>query len=432
MKDINKLLSFLSKSVTSFHAVEGIKKELLANDFAELFLTDDIKIEYERKYFITKNDSSIIAFKTPKSNENFHFQMIASHTDSPTYKLKPKYVVESLNQYTSFNIETYGGPIHSTWLDRPLSVAGRVMIKEGNEISSHLINIDKDLLVIPNMPIHLNSDANQMKYNPQVDMQPLFGSKGCNLAALIATKMCVDESNIIDADLFLYNRFRGCILGANDEFILAPQIDDLEMAYGSLQGFIVGCNPNVCSVYASFDNEEVGSQTKQGAKSTFLRDTLELITSSFGFDTSQYNKAIAKSFMISADNAHAVHPNHPEKFDKTNICHLNKGIAIKYNANQSYTTDALSSSVFKYICDASDVNYQEIANRSDIKGGSTLGNLSTTQVACDSVDIGLPQLAMHSSCETAGCDDYKSMIKVSANYYSINIIKDKNGYKFIK
>ncbi len=417
MKHTKDFLKFMESSITCFHAVEEIKQRLLKENFIELDNTSNMKIELNKKYFITKNLSSIIAFTTPSNIENFHFQMTSSHTDSPTYKLKPNHETSSMNYYKSLNTEPYGGNIHQSWFDKPLSVAGRVICKEGNSIISKLVNIDKNLMVIPSVAIHLNADTNKMAYNPQIDLQPLYGLENTiNLLDMVCKENNVTD--IIDFDLFLYNRFRGCVVGYDESFINCPQIDDLEMTYGTLMGLINSNNKNSCNLFVAFDNEEVGSGTKQGADSTFLADTLNSICNSLNVEVSS---AINKSFMVSADNAHAIHPNHLGKTDNKNGCLINKGIAIKYNSNQRYTTDGVSASVFKMICESAKINYQSIANRSDVRGGSTLGNISTSHVSCNSVDIGLPQLAMHSSAELAGTKDLEDLIQFSKTYFNTTI-----------
>ncbi len=427
-------LDFVKKSVTAFHAVTNIKEKLLKAGYVELDLTTNYKVVLGGKYFVTQNDSSVIAFKTPKDTKNFHFQMVASHTDSPTYKLKPKYNLEPLNLYNTFTTEMYGVTIASTWLDRPLSVAGRVIISKDNKITTKLVDIDKDLVVIPNLSAHINPDREGQKYNIQNDLPPLFASKdsAVKLINLLALEADVNPCEIVDGDLFLYTRHRGTMYGANDEFMIAPQLDDLAMAYGTLEGFIEADSFDQCSVYCAFDNEEVGSRTRQGAASTFLKDTLTNIINSLGIDVCEYQAIINRSFLISADNAHASHPNRPERTDSLNPCHLNKGIAIKYSAMQSYTTDALSACVFKQICNSANALYQEVTNRSDVRGGSTLGPVSIGQVSCSSLDIGLPQFAMHSSSETVGCEDFTHLVNALREYFNTNIVKSNNGFEFIK
>ncbi len=429
MENIKDFLKFMNNSITSFHAVNEMKERLLKEGYVELSNTEEFSVELNKKYFITKNLSSIIAFNTPKSVNNFHFQMTSSHSDSPTYKLKPNHEVSKLGYYKSLNVEVYGGNIHQSWFDKPLSLAGRIIVKEKNKIITKLVNIDKDLMVIPSVAIHLNADTNKMSYNPQIDLQPVYGLKDdLTILSILAKENKLKEEDILDFDLFAYNRFRGSVVGYNDEFLNCPQIDDLQMAYGTLMGLIKSKCIDSCNVFACFDNEEVGSGTKQGADSTFLRETLVNIMNSLNVENE--SAVINRSFMISADNAHAAHPNHPGKTDNDNACFINKGVAIKYNANQRYTTDAVSASIFKMICEKAKCNVQSIANRSDVRGGSTLGNISTSQVSCSSVDIGLPQFAMHSSCELSGTKDLTDLIKITETFYNTVVIVGEDSTSF--
>lgn len=325
--------------------------------------------------------------------------------------------------------------ICSTWFDRPLSIAGRVMVKAGDRVLTKRVAIDRDLVMIPNMAIHMNRDINSgYNYNAQIDMLPLFGAgnaKGC-LKKLIAAAAGVSEAAILGSDLFLYNRQEGCVWGANNEYISCAKLDDLECAFTALKGFLSGQGERSASVYCVFDNEEVGSGTKQGAKSTFLYDVLQRINAAMGRAPEDFYTAIASSFMLSADNAHAVHPNHPDMTDKNNCVYMNEGIVIKTNANQKYCTDAVSAAVFKAICAKANVPCQCFHNRSDMAGGSTLGNLSNAQVSLNTVDIGLAQLAMHSSYETAGIDDLDYMIRGIEAFYNSSLAAAQDGDYIIR
>lgn len=310
----------------------------------------------------------------------------------------------------------------ATWFDRPLSIAGRVLIQDDNSYITKLLNIDRDLVLIPNVAIHMNRTVNDgYSYNKQIDMLPLFGgsdTKAGDLKKLVAQELGVNVDDIYGTDLYLYNRMEPSIWGANEEFISSPQLDDLQCAYASLQGFLNGFNNKSINVYACFDNEEVGSGTKQGADSTFLYDVLKRVNNALGKTEEDYYRALASSFMLSADNAHALHPNHPEKTDINNCVYLNEGVVIKSHAGQKYTSDALSIAVFKGLCKQAEVPVQFFANRSDSLGGSTLGNIAMAHVSMNSVDIGLPQLAMHSSYETAGIKDTYYMIKVMEEFFN--------------
>ena len=430
---IEELFQFIENSPSCFHAIVTIRKKLNDEGFIELVEGRSWQIEKGKKYYVTRNLSSIIAFKIPENDfKNFH--IVASHSDSPTFKIKENAEIEVNNKYVKLNTEKYGGMICSTWFDRPLSIAGRILVKEGKLVKTHLVNIDKDLVIIPNLAIHMNRAVNDgYKYNAQIDMLPLYGdntSKG-SLMKTVAQSVGVEEDSILGTDLFLYNRMRGTKIGANSEYISSPRLDDLECAYASLSAFLSETNSNSASVYCVFDNEEVGSGTKQGADSTLLYDVLRRINMCLGNSEEDYYKLIASSFMVSADNAHALHPNYSDKSDPTNKVYINDGIVIKYNANQKYTTDAVSASIFKSICDSVNVPYQTFTNRSDILGGSTLGNISNAHVSLNTIDIGLAQLAMHSTYETAGAKDVTYLIDALKAFYNTSIEQVEDGQYII-
>ena len=321
------------------------------------------------------------------------------------------------NGYVKLNVELYGGALLAPWFDRPLSVAGRVIVKENGQICEKLVTVDKDMLMIPNLAIHMNSGY---KYNVQKDLLPLYGLESAKgtFFKTVAEAAGVAEEEILGHDLFLYNRMPGTIWGGEEEFVSAPRLDDLQCAFSSMEGLIAGKNEKSICVHMVMDNEEVGSGTKQGAASTFLRDTLLRINLGLGRSYEDYLISLAKSFMISADNAHAIHPNYPEKADPVNRPHINGGIAVKYNANQKYCTDGISAAMFKDLCKEAGVACQVYVNRSDVAGGSTLGNISNTHVALNTVDIGLPQLAMHSPYETAGVKDTCDFVKLAEVFYA--------------
>ena len=417
-KTAEELLKFLSKSPTSFHAVFTMKEMLFQEGYQELKETQKWDLKKGGRYLVTRNESSLIAFSIPE-REIDGYRIMTSHSDSPSFKIKENPEILTEDRYVKLNVERYGGMLCAPWFDRPLSVAGRVVVKK-NGVLSRLVNIDRDLVLIPNLAIHMDRTANDgYKYNIQQDLLPLYGTvtaKG-TFFQQIADAAGVTPAEILGHDLFLYNRQEGTIWGADNEFISAGRLDDLQCAFASLKGFLQGKKENSLAVHCVLDNEEVGSQTKQGAASTFLYDTLTRINSSLGFTREDYLIQLAKSFMISADNAHAVHPNHMDKADPTNRPYLNEGIVIKYNANQKYCTDGISSAMFKDICREADVPVQTFVNRSDMAGGSTLGNISNTQVALNTVDIGLPQLAMHSPYETSGIKDTAYLIKAAAVFF---------------
>lgn len=424
-----RLLAFLEASPTSFHAVANMADRLKAAGFTELRESECWKVEPGENYFVTRNMSSLIAFKVPGADFT-GFQILSSHSDSPTFKIKEKPEMEVEKHYVKLNVEKYGGMLCAPWFDRPLSVAGRLVVRDGQRFVTRLVNIDRDLVMIPNLAIHMNRQVNDgYAYNPQVDMLPLYGGSEAagTFMRTVAESAGLDETDILGHDLYLYNRMRGTIWGAEEEFFSCGRIDDLQCAFASLEGFLAGGHPDCVSVHAVLDNEEVGSTTKQGAASTFLADTLKRLNQALGRSEEQYLAALASSFMISADNAHGVHPNHADKADPTNRPYLNGGIVVKYNANQKYTTDAVSAAVFKALCDEVGVPVQTFTNRSDMAGGSTLGNISNTQVALNTVDIGLPQLAMHSPYETAGVKDTEYLIRTATRFFSTCLRAEGDG-----
>ncbi len=425
MEILKDLMNFLDSSVTMFHAINECEKVL--KDSGYIYLPENEKWNIRAgKYYTKRNSSSLIAFDI--ANGDYHFQISAAHSDSPTFKLKDRPIIES-NGYLKLNVEAYGGMIDATWLDKPLTLAGRVMVDTGCGIEMRLLYIDKDLLIIPNVPIHFNREINRgFAFNNQVDMLPVFSAGNLSEAdfdKMLAKELGVKPEAILAKDLYLVNRQKAAVIGYDNELISSGRLDDLECVYTSLLGFIEATNNDHINVFVVFDNEEVGSVTKQGAMSTFLVSTLNRINKALGKSDEDYYRAIAKSMLISCDNAHAIHPNHPELFDVKNRPILNKGIAIKESANQKYTTDAFSRAILKKILDKNNIPYQTFANRSDIIGGSTLGNLSNTVVSMNAVDIGLPQLAMHSAYETAGAKDVEYAIEALRAFFETNIdIKD--------
>ncbi|MDD8049069.1 MAG: M18 family aminopeptidase [Thomasclavelia sp.] len=411
---VQELLDLINHSHSQFHVIKNIKDILDNNGFEKLEENKKWKIENNKKYYVTRNDSSIIAFEVPTDLKGYN--IVSSHSDSPTFKIKENPEMKTNDYYVRLNTETYGGLIMSTWFDKPLSFAGRVVYEDGDSYKCELIDYDKNSLIIPSVAIHMNREANNgMKYNPQIDTIPLFTSDPkVSLKDVIKKYLNIDKE-ILSSDLFLYNRQEGSIWGLNNEFISAGRLDDLECAYSSIKALVDSDLSN--NMVCIFDNEEVGSLTKQGADSTLLEDTLKRINESLGGSYEDYLMLVSNSFNISADNAHAIHSNHPELADPINQPVLNKGIVIKYHGGQKYTSDAISAAKFKMLCKKANVPYQEFTNRSDKVGGSTLGNLSNAHVSLSSVDIGLAQLAMHSSYETAGSKDVEYLIKVLKEYF---------------
>lgn len=420
-----EVLNFIEHSPSCFHAVAQLSQMLDQAGYQRLKECDGWTLEQGGKYYVTRNGSSIIAFHVGEQLDNYHFQITASHSDSPSYKVKEKAELKGKGGYLQLNTEGYGGMICSSWLDRPLSLAGRVLVRQGNVVETRLLNIDRDLLLIPNVAIHMNREVNSgMKYNQQVDMLPLFSAGECgenSYYELIAQELGVKPEDVVGCDLYLYPRVAPSLWGAKEEFISSPRLDDLQCAYTSMKALVDSHNPHGVNVCCCFDNEEVGSGTKQGALSTFLRDVLQRVHAALGHAPEDYFRAVAKSFMVSCDNAHAVHPNHPEKTDGENCVYMNKGIVVKFSANQKYTTDGISAAIFMQLCKDAQVPVQTFANRSDMAGGSTLGNLSTQQVSLHTVDVGLPQLAMHSTYETAGVKDSGYMVQALTAFYNTDL-----------
>jgi len=423
-QNINKeLIRFVEESPTSFHAIANFRTMLNEAGYIELMENQKWEIEEKGKYYVTRNDSSIIAFTVPKKDFK-GFQMIASHSDSPTFKVKENAEMEVEGHYTKLNVEGYGGTLCSPWFDRPLSIAGRVVIKTENGIESRLIKVNRDLLMIPNLAIHMNREANSgYNYNIQKDLLPVYGDQTAKgtFYEMVAKEAGTTKENILGTDLFLYNRVNGTIWGANEEYVSGPRLDDLQCAFASMKGLIASESTESIAVCAVFDNEESGSSTKQGAGGTFFYDVLQRLNKALGHNEEDYLVALANSFMISADNAHAIHPNHPEVADPTHRPYMNEGIVIKHHAGQRYTTDALSNAIFKLFCEKTGVPYQSFFNRSDKAGGSTLGNISNTQVSLNTVDIGLPQWAMHSPYETCGSKDTEYFVNVSKVFFSSSL-----------
>lgn len=409
MKD---LMNYLDNSYSAFHAIKNLEEKLINSGFKKLEENEKWNLEENKSYYVIRNTSSIIAFKVPTSNDTLGFNIVASHSDSPSYKIKPNATMKDLrNDYAKLNTETYGGPIAYTWLDRPLGIAGRVFIENENSITEELVNLD-DTIIIPSVAIHLNRSG-EFNPNPQVDMLPLIGDASTTFEDML--KKQIQDKSIISTDLFLYNKEKAMLLGANNEYLASSRIDDLECAYISMEALINTDSKNV-TICAVFNNEEVGSRSANGAASTFLKDTTERIAKALNKDILEM---LANSFIISSDNAHALHPNHPEKADPTNMVYMNKGIVVKHQAGLNYTTDALSEAIFKKICKLADVPYQDYTNRSDQRGGGTLGAISQTQLSIPSVDIGLAQLAMHSTYETCGVKDVEYMLKALSKFYNV-------------
>ena len=429
MDTVQKLFRFLDESPTCYHAAANAKAALTAAGAVELRESEQWKLEKGTLYVVERGDSALMAFRVPEGP--FHgFLMAAAHSDSPTFKIRETAEAASAGNTLRLSVEPYGGGVWRGWLDRPLSVAGRVVIRQGDRLVSRLVNIDRDLLVIPGVAIHMDRSVNKgAELNPAVDLLPLLGcgKEPGAFRKLIAEAAGVREEHLLSTELFLYPRTKAVQTGLNGEFIVSPRLDDLQCVFGCLEGFLAAKPGGSLPVLAVFNNEEVGSSTRQGADSTFLTDVLERIAHGCGLDSEGWKAAVANSFMVSADNAHAIHPAHPEYADKGEFPVLGGGIVIKYNANQRYTTDAVSGAVFQAICQEAGVPVQRYSNRADLPGGSTLGNISTAHLSVPTVDIGLPQLAMHSVCETAGAADTEHLVKAMTAYFSRDFHRDRDG-----
>ena len=408
---INGLFDFIKASPTAYHTVHTAAERLRSEGYTELSEGGEWKLSPGGRYYTVRNGTSLIAFRYKSSAHGF--MIVASHSDTPSFRVKMNAELEGA--YTRIATEKYGGMIYYSWLDRPLSIAGRVAVESESG-------------VIPSVAIHLRRNVNDgVALNPAQDMLPLYSNRGGEgLLSLVAKKLGIGEDGILSHDLFLYNLEESRCFGADGEFFLSPRPDDAGCVYSSLEAFLAAADAESVPVLAVFDNEEVGSETKQGAASTFLADTLRRIAGG------ELSAMLAESFMVSADNAHALHPNHPELSDARCAPVLNGGVVIKYNASQRYATDGLSAAVFEKICKSADVPVQCYYNRADLPGGSTLGSISDTRVSIPTVDIGLPQLAMHSAVETAGVRDVEAMILALTEFYSSALIFAENGFDIRK
>ena len=428
-KFAENMLDFIYKSPTQFNAVEVSAEMLEKNGFEKLNPKENWKLEVGKKYYTTKNSSALVAFKVNSDEvEKEGFRIIGSHTDSPGFRIKPNAEMESCGAYLKLNTEGYGGMILSTWLDRPLAMAGRVFLRGENPFKpvEKIVNINKPVCIIPNLAIHMNRSINDgYKYNKQTDMLPLVGlineqlEKDNYMVKLLASELNVEIEEIIDFDIFLYEYEKGCFTGANEEFISTGRLDNLSMYYSSVEALLDSDSKSGISIAVGFDNEEVGSATKQGADSNMLLNILERVCISLGKDRQQFFEAIENSFIISSDLAHAVHPNVNGMADPTNRPVMGKGPVIKVHAGQAYTSDGYSISVYKEICRECGVEYQEFVNKSDQRGGSTIGPISSTHIDIPSVDVGAPILSMHSIRELGCSEDFYNTYKTFMKFYEI-------------
>ena len=426
-RHIESLLGFLDGSPCNFYAVAAAKAMLVEAGFAELDLADEWNLAPRGKYFTTKNDSAIFAFTVgDEPVADAGVRIIAAHSDSPCFRIKPHAATVAEGGVVKLNTEVYGGPILYTWFDRPLSVSGRVLLRGSDALHpvTKLVKVDRPLLVIPHLPIHFNRSVNEGNpLSKQKDMLPMLGritdaaEKDNLLLNIIGGELGVGIDKILDFDLMLYDTHRATVAGLNGEFVCSGRIDDLSMVHAAITAIIEGQGTRVTRIAAIFDNEETGSGTKQGAASPVLANIIERIGMAQGSSRDGFMRGIARSFMISADNAHAFHPNYPEKFDPTNHPAIGGGPVIKINANCKYMTDARSAAIFRSLCEEAGSPYQYFVNHSDVAGGSTLGNILTSQIDIEGVDVGNPLWAMHSVCETGSTDDHINMTRVFTHFF---------------
>ena len=404
-ESINKLLlDLFNNSYNEYFAISNIKKLLDENGFICLLENEKYEISLGKSYYILRDGSSIIAFKVPEKLDELYFKIVASHSDSPVLKIKENPTVIE-NGYNKLKVEKYGGMIVSSWLDKPLGIAGRVCYKNGNAITTRLVNFPTNL-IIPNVAIHQNRDINNgFIYNPQIDLLPILGLGNNDLFKELLDSTRNNEEEILSYDLSLYNKEKAVLGGINNEFIYSPKEDNLVSAYISILSLISSISYDGISLGVVFNNEEVGSSSLNGADSDFLATNLKRIGKSLGFSNDELSRALVKSYLVSLDNAHAIHPNHPEMSDNKNNCLINEGVVIKHNSNMLYTSEAISTAIIKLIASKENISLQTFFNRADARGGSTLGNISLTHVSIRSVDLGIPQLAMHSNYEVMGSKD---------------------------
>ena len=418
---VEKLMAFLDASPSVYHATANLAAELESAGYAPLREADDWNLVPGGKYYLTRGGSAVIAFRIPNAAPK-GFLMTASHSDRPTFKIKEN--AELSGAYTRLSVERYGGMLIAPWLDRPLSVAGRVLVETEDGVQSKLLNIDRDLLMIPNVAIHLNRQANEgYKWNPAVDVLPLLGGKDAKgkFAALLEQEA---GGKILGHDLFLYIRQKAAIWGMDEEYLSSSALDDLECAYSCTQGFLNASECGHIPVLCVFNNEEVGSSSNEGAASNLLESVLDRICTGLGLNM---GRMLSQSFLVSADNGHALHPNHPELADPNNAPLPGGGVVLKFNAAQRYCTDGISAAVLRKVCEKAGVAVQTYCNRADLVGGSTLGNISLQHVSVPTADIGLPQLAMHSCYETGAVSDASALMDAMTVFYGCDLAFSGDG-----
>lgn len=423
MENLNQIISLLKESKSQFHVVNNIRETLLSNGYKQI--KEEDKITSIGNYFYIRGGSSIVVININSMDPCS--KIIAAHTDSPTFKLKqnPNVIDAKLNR---LNVEPYGGAIYYPFFDRPLGVAGRAFFKKDNKVEQTLIDLDASF-IIPSLAIHMDRNVNSsFSPNPKSDLLPLYGMEEDTDISTYINNKYKDNGELLSYDLFLYNKVEPTLTGLNKEFLSSSRLDDLASVYFSLLGLISSKDKKGCNIAIYFDSEEVGSSTFNGADSDLLSFAFDKLSS---FYKVSKVKLARNSFCISADNAHAIHPAHVDLTDRSNQVYLNRGVAIKYNANMAYTSDAYSSSFIKEMFNKAKLNYQEFSNRSDLRGGSTLGNISSTQISLHTVDIGIPQLAMHSCYETLGVNDLLDMVKLAATFYSSIFKLEEDGFQIL-
>ena len=423
------LIDFLYKSPTAHHSVKTIRERLELNGFNEVKESDKWNLQKDGKYYVIKNDSALIAFTIGNGGiEEDGFKLIGAHTDSPGFRIKANPEMVSEGTYLKLNTEVYGGPILYTWFDRPLGIAGKVTLKGSSPLKPEvkLVNINKPLLIIPSLAIHMNRSVNEgLNINKQKDTLPLLSlinekfEKDGYLLKILAEELKVDTSDILGFDLGLYEIEKGAIIGLNEEFISAGRLDDMWMVYAGIQALIESKPNKSTKVMVCMDNEEIGSLTAQGANSALLLNILERITLALGKDREGLHRALANSLMISADLAHAVHPNLEEKHDPTNRPVLGKGPVLKTAASGSYSTDSYNAAIFEGLCNSAEVPYQKFFNRSDVRGGTTIGPITSSLLTIPVMDMGAPLLSMHSIRELAAVKDNVYTIKLFTQFYNL-------------
>ena len=425
-----ELIDFLYKSPTAYHAASSVKDMLDNEGFEEIFEKDAWKFKKGGKYYLVKNNSAVIAFKVGNGEiEKDGFRLIGAHTDAPGFRIKPNAEMKTEDHYVRLNTEVYGGPILYTWFDRPLGIAGRVILKGKSALKPRveLVNINKPVLIIPSLAIHMNRSVNEgYNFNRQKDTLPLVGfvneelEKKGYLMSLLTKELGVSEDEILDFDLYLYEYEKGCVMGINEELISAGKLDDQWMVFAGVKALINSTDIDSTKVMICIDNEEIGSLTAQGARSKLIRGTLERIAIALGKNSEEFFRAVSNSVMISADLAHAVHPNLPEKHDPTNRPLLGNGPVLKIAASGSYSTEGVAAGIFEAVCKEANVPVQKFVNRSDVRGGTTIGPMSAADLCIPVIDMGAPLIGMHSVRELASVKDNFYTIEAFTKFFSLN------------